>query len=171
MSNATSQLAPIEVLSPAAGRGAALGGLSTRARVCVFGRLRVERPDGSIVFPAGETQRQLLLLLVFRSGALHQEQAVDVLWPRHSLEFGQECLSRALRRLNRECGGIVRRESSTLVLEADTDLAEYEDAVERLLSFRSAELAPDALYVEWSQPVRRRLDVLRNQLLPAMVHA
>lgn len=140
-----------------------------RPRVCVFGRLRVEDPDGSIRVPAGDVQRQLLVLLVLRGGAVHEEQVVDALWPDEAFDAAQGRLRNVLARLNAECGDVVRREGPTFVLDADTDLSDYEDALGRLLSFHDAELALDALYLDWAQPARRRLDVLRNQLLPAVI--
>lgn len=169
MPNATPQRAAREARPAVPRVQAATDVPPSRPRVCVFGRLRVEEPDGAVRIPAGDMQRQLLVLLALRGGAVHVEQVADALWPEEPVEVAQGRLRNVLARLAAECGDIVRREGPTLVLDADTDLADYEDTLSRLLAYRGAELALDALYSDWAQPARRRLDILRNQLLPALL--
>lgn len=142
--------------------GAACG---ARPKVCVFGRLRVIGSDGTVSIPAGDMQRALLLLLVLRGGAAHVEQVAEALWPGELAATASARLRKVLQRVRETCGPIVLREGASLVLDADTDLAEYEAALITLLTLAPTEFAPDALYDDWTAPVRRRLDVLRGQLL------
>lgn len=149
-----------------AARSEVPGGLepARRAKVCVFGRLRVIQPDGTICVPSGDAQRSLLVLLALRGGALHVEQAVDALWPGDSVERGNIRLGNVLSRLREMCGEIVGREGASIVLDADTDLAEFEAAAATVLALAATEFAPDAVYADWAAPVRRRLDSLREHL-------
>lgn len=136
-----------------------------RLKVCVFGRLRVINPDGTVFIPTGDMQRALLLLLALRGGAVHVEQVADALWPGVSVAIASARLRNVLQRLRDTCGPIVLREGGSVILDADTDLAEYEAALITLLTVTPTELALDALYDDWTAPVRRRLDVLRDKLV------
>lgn len=75
-----------------------------------------------------------------------------------------------LTRLNTQCGALVRREGPTLVLDAETDIAVYEEALARLVQFHRREPALDVLYFDWATPALRRLEALRAQVLPVVVH-
>lgn len=136
-----------------------------RPKVCVFGRLRVIHPDGTVSIPTGDSQRALLLLLALRGGAAHVEQVAEALWSGEPIATASARLGNVVKRLRDACGPIVMREGAGVVLDADTDLAEYEAALITLLTVTPAELALDALYDDWAAPVRRRLDVLRDQLV------
>lgn len=105
------------------------------------------------------------MLLALRGGAAHVEQVADALWPGEPITTASARLGNVVKRLRDACGPIVLREGAGVVLDADTDLAEYEAALITLLTTTPAELALDALYDDWTAPVRRRLDVLRDQLV------
>jgi DNA-binding SARP family transcriptional activator len=135
-----------------------------RAKVHVFGRLRVVDAAGVERIPVGEAQRSLVLLLALRGGAVHLEQALDALWPRQATDAALGRMRNTLQRLRESCGPIVHREGASLILDADTDLADYEAAAVTMLALAPAELAPDALYAEWAVPTRRRLEAVRHHL-------
>ena len=148
--------------------------------VRVFGRLSVTGPDGSVKVPRGQA-RTLLLFLVLRGGTVHVEQAVGALWPDEEVEVARMRLRQVIVRLRADCGPIVTREGASLVLDADTDLQAFEQAATAALASRDreaanaaltlarSELAPDALYDDWSADLRRvhdaRLDALRKVAL------
>lgn len=136
----------------------------TFPRVQVLGPLRVFDAHGVEHVPTGRTERTLLLLLVLNGRCVHEEHAMDVLWPALPLIEARERLRKLLYRLPRHWGRLVFREGETLVLRASTDLADLEHALATLLMCAALEIAPEARYAEWADPARRRLTAATNQL-------
>lgn len=136
----------------------------TFPRVQVLGPLRVFDAQGGEHVPRGRAERTLLLLLVLNGRCVHEEHAMDVLWPELPLVEARDRLRKLLYRLHRQWGRLVFREGETLVLRAATDLADFESALATLLMGAGLEIAPEARYADWADPARRRLDAATNQL-------
>lgn len=132
--------------------------------VHVFGRLRVVDINGDERLPRGTPERTLLSFMALSGGTVHIEHAVDVLWPGLPLNHGRHRLRNVLTRLHMACGQLVIREGLTLVLRANTDVREYEEAVARLLMLAGLEIAPESRYEDWADAARRRLNVATAQL-------
>lgn len=97
----------------------------TKPRVHVLGPLRITDANGVEHVPSGEPVRTLLLLLALNGGRLHVRQAIEVLWPGLPVNRGRHRLRNVLSRVNRTWGQLVKREANSLVLLADTDIADY----------------------------------------------
>jgi DNA-binding SARP family transcriptional activator len=136
--------------------------IGARLRLCVFGRLRVLHPDGTETIPSGPRPRQLLLFLALHGGHAHTDHAVEALWPDNTIHEGRTRLRNVLTRVRDQCGHLITREGDTLRLNADTDLAELEQAAATLLTLTGQTLAPDAYYAEWAEHTRRRLHLLQD---------
>jgi len=138
--------------------------IGVRPTVCVFGRLRIQYPDGREIAPRGHTARALLLFVAFHGGAVSVEQAAEAVWPDLPLSVAKDRMKNNLCRLRTQCGTIIRRDGPLLTLDADTDLATFEHAAGLLLPFSGLTLAPDAYFAEWAASTRRRTDALRDLL-------
>lgn len=136
----------------------------TFPRVQVLGPLRVFDAEGGEHVPRGRAERTLLLLLALNGRCVHEEHAMDVLWPALPIADARERLRKLLYRLPRQWGRLVHREGETLVLRASTDLADFEWALATLLMAAGLEIAPEARYADWADPARRRLNAASNQL-------
>jgi DNA-binding SARP family transcriptional activator len=136
----------------------------TFPRVQALGPLRVFDAHGTEHVPRGRAERTLLLLLVLNGRCVHEEHAMDVLWPELPLVEARDRLRKLLYRLPRQWGRLVFREGETLVLRASTDLGDFETAIATLLICAGLEIAPEARYAEWADPARRRLTAASNQL-------
>src|SRR3546814_156068 len=104
----------------------------TFPRVHVFGPLRVFYEHGTEHVPSREAERMLLLFLALHGRCVHVEQAMEALWPGMAPSEGRMLLRKLLYRLRTLYGPLVVREGETLVLRADTDLADYEAALDTL---------------------------------------
>lgn len=132
--------------------------------VCVLGRLRVEGTDGLPRIPSGQPERSLLLFLALHGGTVHTEQVMEALWPGLPLDSARPMLRNVLSRLRQSCGPIIEREGACLVLRADTDLREYQEALATLLQHAGQELAPDVRYADWAEDVRHHLAAIQQRL-------
>lgn len=138
--------------------------IGARTQLYVLGRLRVVDSDGTERVPTGQPERLLLLYLALHGGTVHSEQAIEALWPDVSPAVGRRRLRNVLVRLRGVCGAVVRREGVCLVLDADTDISRYQDAIATLLHHAGHELAPDARYTDWAEDLRRHLSMLSARL-------
>jgi DNA-binding SARP family transcriptional activator len=79
---------------------------------------------------------------------------MEALWPGMAPSEGRLRLRKLLHRLRTLYGPLVVREGDSLVLRADTDLADYQAALVTIAAYRNLQLAPDARYAEWADRVR-----------------
>ena len=128
-----------------------------RFRVHVFGPLRVFDEHGTEHIPTLEAERTLLLFLALHGRRVHVEQAMEALWPGMAPSEGRMLLRKLLYRLRTLYGPLVVREGDTLVLRADTALADYEAALATLAAYRNLQLAPDVRYADWAESAGRRI--------------
>lgn len=138
--------------------------IGAQPRLCVLGRLRVIDRDGVQRIPSGQPERLLLLFLAMHGGTVHTEHAIEALWPEVSPDHGRQNLRNVLSRLRQSCGPLVKREGACLVLEADTDIRQYQEALATVLHHAGLELAPDARYTDWADDLRHHLSVLAARL-------
>ncbi|WP_136708948.1 alpha/beta hydrolase [Agromyces sp. H66] len=163
---------------------------TTRVEVRVLGRFEVA-VDGVTLDPAGFARRDaahlLKLLALTPSHRLHREQVIDALWPEATPESVANRLHKAAHFVRRATG-----RHDAIVLEGDTvalfpyadlrvDALEFEEAAGRATSVRhpamaeaaveaalagyAGDLLPFDLYEDWTGIHRRRLQLLRRDLL------
>jgi DNA-binding SARP family transcriptional activator len=125
----------------------------------------------------------LVKLLALSEGrALHREQVIDALWPRHSPDAALPRLHQAAHyargALGLRDGVVLRRDRVALLPDGDVrvDAAEFRRRGERALAARSAqaaaevlerhpgELLPEDLYADWAAAHRESFDALRTRL-------
>ena len=137
-----------------------------RMQVEVLGPLRVYRPGGDDITPAGALQRRLLALLVLRRGhAVSADTAIDVLWPASLPRDPAGALQNHLSRLRaglppgliESVGDGYRLDPSAIELDSERLVALLSDGV----AADSAGLAEiDAVLGRWQGPAFPELDDL-----------
>ncbi|WUW25879.1 AAA family ATPase [Streptomyces sp. NBC_01463] len=166
-----------------------------RLSLQLLGGFAAERDDGVVIARRWRrsTARTLVKLLAVAPGLRrHREQVMDLLWPDAPMETAVRNLRVTLHaaRHSLEPELAPRAPSSYLVAEGHllflspervrVDADEAEDAARAALVTRDAdalgaalaplerELLPEDRFAEWAGERRRRLEVLREQLVPAL---
>ncbi|RZI99024.1 MAG: NACHT domain-containing protein, partial [Rubrivivax sp.] len=99
-------------------------------RILLFGTPSVVRDGVTTALPR-ERGSQLLVLLAHRRGAVARPELAALLWPEHETKLALTNLRKALFRLQeRPWGAALEVLPGTVRLDADTDVADFEAAVQ-----------------------------------------
>jgi tetratricopeptide (TPR) repeat protein len=153
---------------------------TARIAVQVLGGLEVRVDDRIVAIPAGAASTLVAALAV--RGASHLEELADFLWPGAAPEVGRRRMRNVLSRIRAVADGLVARRGDRLQLDddvaVDDDLMEARArdvlampagpgrraAAEAMLESDCRPFLPEALYEDWADDARFRVEARRAQL-------
>ena len=147
----------------------------------LLGGASIQTPSGPLTGRATQRRRIALLamLAVARTRGVSRDKAVAYLWPEQDGEHGRPLLSDSIYRVNQALGGeAILSTSDDLRLSPEllpSDVAEFEDAIERGEWQRAAELYAgpflDGFFVSDAEEFERWADTERARLGRAYARA
>lgn len=147
----------------------------------VLGGASIQTPSGPLTGRATQRRRIALLamLAVARNRGVSRDKAVAYLWPEQDAEHGRPLLSDSIYRVNQALGGeAILSTADDLRLSAEllpSDVADFEDAIERGEWQRAAELYAgpflDGFFVSDAEEFERWADTERGRLGRAYARA
>lgn len=91
-------------------------------------------------------------------------RSIDVLWPGLPVHHGRHRLRNVLARLHTPCGHLVERAGTSLVPQANTDMAAFTRTIAALPVHVGQKMAPDVRFADRAEAARQHLTVASEPL-------
>ncbi|HVA61745.1 MAG TPA: bacterial transcriptional activator domain-containing protein [Mycobacteriales bacterium] len=102
-------------------------------RVRTLGDFALEQHGRPLPIKHGVPAQALKLFVAF-GGQIHLEQLAEALWPGVPADEGRARLRNVVARIRSQLGPVLRRDADVLVLDADTDVREFERLAQMALT-------------------------------------